>query len=273
VLVVPINEKMTYDKQNQPRALRMALFLGVICAALTYWGCDGSPTDTGPFIQISYRLEGLFAKDINLHSCHAEAILLRDDSALTTAQIMIDTATLGFWDESYRLDVTPTGTFPAGAYNLEVKDSNLMVDTLQMTVSGDFALLDLADRSNEGGDQVSLEWLESTDADGYVVATVPRYLAYSGAGYSRWISSIEATVGTIPPEAFRWSTGSDLDTGWYYVYVYAYTGTPDSTLSAKLLPVPIPGDLADNIDLESLDGRFGAVRVARRDSVEVLLQP
>jgi hypothetical protein len=80
-----------------------------------------------------------------------------------------------------------------------------------------------------------------------------------------------ATAGSIPPEAFGLSSGGVTpDTGWYYLYVYAYTGVPDSVTTARLLPVPLPSQLADNLTASGFTGHIGTVRVVKRDSVHVV---
>ena len=122
---------------------------------------------------------------------------------------------------------------------------------------------------NPRGDVVTLDWTESPGSDAYVMSTVPRHLAYTGVGYSEWVGSSE---GTLPIEAFRWSNGIAVDTGWYYVFAYAYVGAPDSAVSAALLPVPLPGDRTANIDQDPISGRYGTIVVAGRDSVHVVTQ-
>ena len=220
-----------------------------------------------------YRLDGLLVCNMNSYSCRSEIIFQRNDSNLTTALLGIGEDSFSYKDDIYRLEALPATDFPAGVYDLEIEDPLGYTNSITVTVADTFSieLTDLTDRLNPGGALVTLTWTGSTGADGYLITAVPRYMTYSGQGFSSWASK-EARDGTIPPEAFRWNNNYNLDTGWYYVHVCAYTGRPDSALSEGLLPVPLPEQLEDNIQQETFTGRFGTMVVALRDSVHVVTQ-
>ena len=101
------------------------------------------------------------------------------------------------------------------------------------------------------------------------MATVKADSAYTGDGYSL------VAVGsnrTIPPEAFLRPGSSEPDTGLYYLYVYAVTGTPDSAAASALLPVPFPLDADDNIVTPNIAGTFGTVVVTMKDTIRVVTE-
>ena len=251
-----------------------ALFLVGLVTVLVLAGCDGSPTNGGPADETDYLIRGMFTKDLNLHSCRARAVLHRDDSLLATADVALFDRALSYEQNAYSLEVEPEGAFPPDEYHLSLVDSTLFADSIEIVVTEapDSLRVEPPNRINAGGGQVSLYWSLSASADGYVVAAVPRYMAYFGHGFSLWVNDVQATMETIPPDAFRWSNGIDPDTGWYYLYVYAYTGSPDSVASTSLLPVPLPGDRLYNVQEDRLTGRFGTVTVALRDSVNVTVE-
>ncbi len=237
-------------------------------------GCDGvstSPDDDG---DRTWRLIGLMVKDYNRHAFRARVDMTRNDSDLTTAIVALKNDTLESEAGIYSLEVSPADDYQAGVYALSLSDSTALSTAVSARLPDSFgvSIVVPANRINNGGSQVSVDWFGSDGADGYVLAAVPNYQAYTGPGYSAWAAT-GVTAGTIPPNAFRWRDGVNLDTGWYYIYVYSFSDAPDSALSRTVTPVPLPGQLPDNIDTGELNGHFGAVLVARRDSVHVVYQP
>lgn len=236
-------------------------------------GCNGKSGTGGALTEADYQIQGVLIEDWNRMATRAELVVSRNDTLLDSALVWIGGQSLSFdsTTDSYRLTVEPSGTFARGTYDLVLADLPDLMDTLLIDIADTFfmAVADPANRLNVGGDVVTLDWTESPGTDAYVMAVVPRHLAYTGAGYSEWVGSSEAW---IPIEAFRWSNGIALDTGWYYVFAYAFVGAPDSATSAGLLPVPLPSDRPANIDQEPISGRFGTIVVANRDSVHVIAQ-
>ncbi len=250
-----------------------ALLTVVVVAIATMLGCDGQSGTGGAQAEAEYQIRGVLLEDWNRMATRAELVVSRNDTLFDSALVWIGSQSLSHDSaaDSYRLTVEPSGTFPRGTYGLVLADLPEFMDTVLIDIADTFSLTvsDPPNRLNPGGDQVTLSWTGSPGVDAYAVASVPRHLAYTGAGYSGWVGSTE---GTIPISAFRWSNGIALDTGWYYVFAYAYVGAPDSATSAGLLPVPLPSDRTDNIDQEPISGRFGTIVVADRDSVYVTVQ-
>ena len=140
-----------------------------------------------------------------------------------------------------------------------------------MFVCGSFGITVVNDPANPGhilrpGNTVTYTWSGSANAQNYVMAAVLADSVYRGYGYSEYLPNV-GTSGTLPVEAFSVSPSPNMDTGLYYIYVYAVNGVPDSALTAKLLPVPLPLQFPNNISTPDLIGRIGAVQVTLLDTV------
>ena len=144
------------------------------------------------------------------------------------------------------------------------------MDSVHFTLPNDFGItaISLPDsRINNGGDPVQIEWNPSLGSNGYIFAAVLMDSIYLQYGYSDFAS---VTSATIPRDAFQLSGNVNIpDTGWYYVYVYSYSGSP---ANGKNLPTGIPGGFTDNISRLDLDGRFGCFLVTVRDSIHVVVE-
>jgi hypothetical protein len=230
--------------------------------------CDGSSGFRSD--RSSYRMTGLMVKNLDRATAQAEVALLADDDPDSTALVTLNSDTLFWSDGLYRLDSQPASSFMAGSYLLTLENDNSLDESVTTNLPGNTILrvASPANRINTGGSAVSVNFLAAQFAEGYAVAAVHRDSAYTGYGYSEWVTS-GATAATIPPDAFRPNGSNYPDTGWYYIYVYAYAEAPDSALSHGLLPVPMPNELPDNVDERNFDGHFGSVLVSHRDSVIV----
>jgi hypothetical protein len=260
---------------TQAKLLTSLLLAAIIPLAML--GCNTTPT-TGVGTIHSYRLTGAAVMDPNRGSTTIGVDYQRDGATLSSAIVTFDGDTLmynfpGFPtpDVFSELFASPN-VFPIGKRIVRARDSSLRVssDTVTTIVTDTFSITNVVPtiRVVRGLHSVSLAWDVSGNATGYVMAAVLRQDAYKGNGYSAYATSLN-TAGTLPPEAFTPSGGILPDTGWYYLYVYSYTGYPDSTLTSYVLPVPMPSALPDNIRRDGLTGRFGSIRVALFDSVYV----
>jgi hypothetical protein len=251
------------------------VFVLAITAAVQ-WGCEGGPTKYKPPGVFTYRFEGTLVKDLNTNFTTIVATLTREDSVLPDARMSFGGDSLSFNDSAFWRVILPAGDYSAGDYDIEVQDSTLFHDTLTASVADTFSIDNVFPdtRIKQPADYVKLQWTGSGGSMGYVMAAVKRDARYTGDGFSQYVSATEqGTDVTFPDSAFILPITHEPDTGWYYLYVYSYTGTPDSALSAELLPVPLPSQLDDNIEVIDLNGRFGTVVVAVFDSMHVVLQP
>ncbi len=250
------------------------VLLCLVYLAVIQGGCDGYPSKHKPQPTLSYRLEGVLVKDANTNFTHIVAALTRNDSTLSGAEIRFDGDSLAYSvDSTYYRAVFPAGDYPAGSYNIEIRDSSLFHDTLAADVASSSAIGTVLPvrREKTPSESVTLTWSPSLGTDGYIMAAVKRDSIYTRSGYSEYVIPMD-TTGTFPNEIFT-LPNDQADTGLYYLYVYSYTGSPDSALSANILPVPLPGQLSDNISVKDLEGRFGTIVVAAHDSVRVVVQP
>ena len=241
------------------------------------FGCNGpAPTiETGQ----TYTVRGILVADYSRPRTMAAVDLRRNNAMRPLSQISIDAQAFLFARPQFPIDsvfsiaTTSARTVANGTHRLYLVDSNLLNDSNTITVADSFAItsVDPNTRLLQGLDQATIEWSGSLGAETYVIAAVLRSAAYTGTGYSAYVTSLN-TAGTFPPDAFSLSPGPAPDTGWYYLYTYAVSGSPDSVYSRHLLPVPLPSQLPNTIDKTNIGGRFGSVVITRRDSIHVVQQ-
>jgi hypothetical protein len=241
-------------------------------------GCNTAPTGTG--ITTNYRLEGAYVQLIDQDDAHAVATLKRNDSTLAVGSVRLDNDALAFFasyfeiDSAYQAVVRPAASLAGDDLYLVVGDGSRFVDSLPFSTVDTFSITDQIDPANhqlQGAGQVSLAWTAAANASGYVIAAVKAEDAYTGKGYSAPAATV-GTSGTIPPEAFLDPISQNPDTGLYNIYVYAYSGQPDSALAAKFLPTTWPRPDTDNIARTNFSGRFGTVTVTHMDTIRVVTQ-
>ncbi|UCE25599.1 MAG: hypothetical protein JSU74_06015 [Candidatus Zixiibacteriota bacterium] len=250
-------------------------------------GCDGS-SSTGTLPEANfYRIEGVLVNDLNAGLAVGDTARIaikveRNDSVLADAAVTFGTTVLAFDRGSFPIDSVysfsqgPTSFVESGAYGVGLVDSSLFADTLTLVAPDTFRIdfyTDGEDSLNVGGQEMQLTWTSAANAEGYVMSVVIEDSVYTGYGYTEYVTS-QAPQTTIPPDAFRLESGIGgiPDTGWYHIFVYGYTGNPDSALSHPLLPVPLPSSLGDNVDVRNLVGRLGAVTVTDYVRVHVVAQ-
>ena len=237
-------------------------------------GCGGGGS-TNPRVFYTYVFEGAVVDDPNVDSAFAVGRLIRSDTALVGAILRMEGYTLAV----DTLDSTYMAAFESdslifGSRNFAIIDSSEFGDTIAFTVPNNLAISEVipANRIKGTADRVRLDWTGSASTDGYIIAAVLRDSAYTGSGWARYSTSL-SNSDSFNDSAFSKVTLQGLEPvpGIYYLYVYSYTGAPDSALSADLLPVPLPSQLGANVDVADLTGHVGSVVVTAYDSVEVVL--
>jgi len=250
---------------------QVCLIVAILVSLLAFGGCNSTPQDSVD--QYLYEADILIVRDLAANYGVKVVKLDRNETSFTSAEVVLAEDTLPLSGGLYRRTGDAASVPVAGAFTASIIDSSVFGDTLVLTMPADFSIVTngLPDnRINPAGAAVNVDWEGVANASGYVLAAVPRDSSYKAQGYSEWVSSI--TSGLVPPDAFRWSNGIDVDTGWYDIFVYTYNGSPDDSLSSDYLPVPLPSDLGNSINVPPLQGRYGGIVVAAPESVHVVTQ-
>jgi len=259
----------------------VVILISVVLLGVQF-GCDGSSSTGDTAETNSYRVRGVLVKDINADSLDADSTRIavrfrRNDTLLTSALVTLNNDTLVFNRASFAIDSVYSFASDSrrlmlpGAYGLGVVDGSRFSDTMITILPDTFSISFYTNDStidNTNGQEIQLQWTSAANIEGYAIAVVLEDSVYTGHGYSQYVTD-PGTQTTIPPDAYRLATDPEgvalLDTGWYEIFVYGYTGIPDSVLSDPLLPVPLPSNLpGDNIDQDILKGRLGTVVVTKR---------
>lgn len=252
--------------------LKKYLFLWPLVILLLAHGCNERSTNPG--LLADYQLNGALIVDENLDTAVVVIDLKRNDSIVTDADITFHNDTMIFnalnfsIDYVYSLVKSSLTGYLLSTPKIAIRDSGYFHDTVTVVVADTFSILTIEppNRLLPGGGSVTVQWSGSSNADGYILAAVLRDSVYTGKGYSAYSTSM-STADNIPTVAF--TDGINTIFGWYYIYVYAYAGSPGYNVTRDILPVPLPGQLTENINVPDLKGCFGSVIIAARDSVQV----
>jgi hypothetical protein len=253
----------------------LLLFLGI---GSLLWACNGDILKPKPAVA-AYHAYGLIAVDPNRNQTTAAVEFIKDTVAVDSGSVKFDGLPLTFNNPQFTVDSVyaelwyTAAQFASGSHTLRVADStNLSSQSIAATLPTSVSITDVtpATRLSNGTQAVKLDWVGGTNTSAYVLSAVRTSQLYAGHGYSMYVTKA-ATSATFPTEAFYQSGGASPDTGWYYLYVYAYAGAPDSTLASVVLPGKLPSQLADNIALEEVAGHFGMVQISAHDSVRIEL--
>lgn len=256
------------------------LFIGLalMLTGLIMSGCNGSSSPIDPPNRYDYIISGALVIDNNLSSVHNDSTriavrLKRNTTALNDADIIFnnDTLTYTFLSNStslaYSFPSNPGGLLDTGSYQMRIIDNDKFNGSITVVNPSLSSVMsynpDSTTTYNANNYTLAFEWTASLQVNGYIIAAVPVDSLYTGFGFSAYVTA-QGSEDSFPPEAFRSADTANVLPGNYYLYVYGYTGAPDSALSSALLPVPLPSQLPDNIDQQYLGGHFGTVVVSKR---------
>lgn len=259
--------------------MRYLIILSAIAVILALAAACNGPAPTDGDTTQSNQVRAIVAIDYNRPWTLAAVDFRRNNLRRPDAEITLDTTTLVFAkplfpiDSVFSLATNFANSYASGTHKWRLSDSTVFTDSMNTVVPAAFDITSVnpSNRLMQGLSQASIQWSGSTGAETYAIAAVLKNAAYTGTGYSAYASSFQ-TAGTFPPDAFSLSPGPAADTGWYYLYVYAVTGAPDSVYSRHLLPVPLPSQLTDNVNETHFGGNHGVVVIAFRDSLHVVQQ-
>ncbi|MCH9024065.1 MAG: hypothetical protein IH931_01915 [candidate division Zixibacteria bacterium] len=246
------------------------------------WGCNGVLTDTEPGSTFNYNLTGALIQDPNRDSSIVIVKLKRDDADYVIAKMNFGGDVLLFsplkygFDSVFSRSASRTSGYSATQMNLIMDDSPFLTDTAFVNVVSSFNIDTTSvtpfTRIIQGTGTASYIWTPSVNTEGYVIVAVKADSAYKGQGYSSFLD-FGTTQGTIPADAFVLPVSSDPDTGLYNLYVYSISGSPDSAMTAMLLPTPLPIQYSNNIADGKFTGRFGSIEVSLLDTIRVVTIP
>jgi hypothetical protein len=246
------------------------------------FGCNSSgtvdPADLRPFHRISGAAVTVcdpVRDTLNDEPVGTAAIvrLTRNEELLAGASVRLGAMMLEEADSTYRSVDSSCTVFSAAEYHLSLEEGIRLDAQVPIQFADTFRveIAQPANRISNGNQTVSLTWTGSARSEGYVMAAVLKDSVRTGFGYSSYVTS-QTTFASFPTEAFYQSGGQQPDTGWYYLYVYSFAGIPDSALAEPYLPMSLPSQLPGlSYQVRDLEARFGTVRVARHDSVQVVL--
>ncbi len=248
--------------------------LFIIIAIIVFSGCDGDSTPIGPGDDDNeYHFIGSLIKDPGLDIFVMVADIKRNDTSLTEADIVVADDSLIYNGSYYIRTIDSSNHLASGIRSYIVGDSDLFSDTITVVLPANLTITSVLPSIKDPSDLVNVQWTGAAGVEGYIIATVKQDSSYLTMGYSQFVTS-QATSVTIENEAFTVNnlSGGDTNPGTYDIFVYAYWGVPDSIMTSTLLPVPIPGQLADNINEQNLSGSVGAVVISPAGSVEVIAE-
>lgn len=258
-------------------AIALPITLGILAGLMA--GCNSAPT--GRDLANKYLAQGVLVQERNVDYAFAVVRFWRNDTTLTNASVRLAGVPMAFFplyqniDSSYQALISPAASHAGTEAYLRMADATRFTDSILTTIVDTFSITDNINPPNhqlQGAAQVSLEWTAAPYAEGYIVAAVKASRAYTGTGYSAYAATT-GTAGTIPPDAFVDTLTGLPDTGLYNIYVYAFSGAPDSALASKFVPVPLPQQIANNIARSALTGHFGTLMVTFKDTVRVVTGP
>lgn len=252
----------------------LAIF-SVIGGGASLSGCNGdgvSPVDLS-----DYFLQFYMIRDMQRDSSAIRAYYRRDGNEIPSGPLHVDTMQLGF-SAAKKLHIREYNTvngIDTGVHTIVLGDQGDTVASTSVTMADTFTITvaDPASRIYTGGMSVVVDFTPSANAQGYLVAAIKAGSEHTNSGYSAFVPFISST-GVLPPSVFRDSLTNNLDTGLYYIYMYAYRGSPQIDTFATELPTALPDTgFTPNLSIDNLTGSIGTIVVSRRDSVFVQEQP
>ena len=233
-----------------------------LALSMVFWACSGelNQPDKGS----NYRVEAMLTRDLSTDSAWIIVALTKNDLAYKGADVTIDSILLDTNSAGYFKKLGATN-YPTGStHTLNIQDVDTLDVDLTLRLPGSF-VIDAPSNRQFTGSPVPVQWLPSTGAAGYILATEPPVADTSVHPYSAYVT---ITQGSIPPETFLYNDNSRI-VGTHMIYVAAYTGAPiaDSQLPFEL---PATNGYADNVSLNKVTGRVAGMVVAEPDSIHVV---
>ncbi len=215
-----------------------------------------------------YNIQGAVVINDDNDSIAVSLALKKNDTLTNSVILMIDGDTLKYSGGLYRKSYATANALASGDYQIKLNDND-NIDSIPLALPSGLSISSIAlpdSRINPRGAAVHIEWTAAAGSNGYAIGVIKKDSAYSAAGFFQFVTT-GGNLISIPPDAFRKSDA--LDTGWYRVFVYAYSGSPAEYLN---LPTNFPLGLTDNITKTNISGSIGAIVVSKPDSIHVTLE-
>ena len=258
------------SKQIGDQAL-MSAPLVILASVLMFFGCNGALIDpkapTTDYITQSY-----IVRDFNLNRSFVRSSFRRADTTIPSGPVFYDSAAIGFvtQDSIFQQEYFTASAIASGSHEISLMDTNTVISNLNIIMPDTIGFL-FADSAvpYTGAGNLGLQFAPaSSNATGFIVAMVKASEAYTGVGYAEFV--VGSALATIPPGAFRDPVDNTLNTGLYYLFLYAYTGAPRLDVITTDLPTALPDTgFGPNVSEGMLSGNSGALIISARDSVFV----
>lgn len=238
------------------------------------WGCNQRITRSTIG---NYDLHGGMVKNLDNDSLRAYVYLMNNHVTADSALILLgaDTMKSATGESTYTKSYGAANALATGDHYLKINDKDLS-DSILFTIPSNLQITSVAlpdSRNNPHGAAVHIEWTAAANSIGYAYGVIKNHLAYNSTtkGFFQFVTT-GGTLISIPPEAFRKLNA--LDTGWYKVYIYAYSGSfrEVDNFPVENLPTAFPPGITDSISTLNLSGSFGVIVVSKPDSIHVTLE-
>jgi hypothetical protein len=227
-------------------------------------GCSGEPV--APRSGVDYRVEGVLVKNLSDGSARIDLTLTKDSTAYKKAVITLGTTVLDTNVYGYSKTFSSSAIAVGQTYSLNIHDSTSLNVNLTISMPGTFSITGISPASRiYTSDPVYVTWSVATNADGYILASVPPSGAVTDSGYSVYDYTV-ADPGMIPTTGFRYN-GIAIS-GTHKVYVAAFTGAPAKTIGFPFL-IPALDGPDDNVSKSIIFGRMAGMVLAVPDSIIV----
>ena len=259
---------MRQEKTNVVFAVFLTLAVGV-----TISSCNGSPNSIDPNGPDAYLLQAYLLRDMEKDVAASRVFFQQENQPTPSGPVDVDTTRMDFLQTSglFQKEYLSANAIDTGLHTLKLQDDGNLVFNGNLRMTGDFniGINSPFNRIYTGGGSVVVQLLSSSvNASGYLFAAVKAGQEYTGAGWAGLLPSLVPS-GTFPPSVFQ-DTANNLDTGLYYIYMYAFNGSPRIDSITTDLPTVLPDSVfADNLALSAISGALGTISVSRHDSLFV----
>ena len=241
-------------------------------------GCNGS-AGGGPVDVSDYFLQTYVIRDMERGFSARRVSLKAKGAAVPNAEVSFDSVMVPYVPagEIYQKEFNSVDSIQPGVSVLRISSGGEQILQQDVIVPDTFTaqVVSPFNKLYTGGQQVQVGLATgSVNAQGYIVAVIPKGEEYKGKGYAQFVDLVSPS-GIIPPDVFRDTLNPNiLLEGVWYVYMYAYTGAPQIDGWVNDLPTALPDSgFTANLNLSKISGTYGSIVVSKRDTLVVTNTP